>query len=407
MGRPSLDDRGQAGPEARPPAGGEGWGEGGKNIIMFSFQLKKATDSDGPRWGKITTAHGAVETPVFLPVGTYGTVKTLTPEELRALGAGLILSNIYHLFLRPGVETIAQLGGLHRFMHWDGAILTDSGGFQVFSLASFRQVSDEGVIFRSHLDGSRHFLDPEKVVALQEALGVDIMICLDECPGYPAPEVEVRRAAARTLAWAKRSRASRTRPEAALFPVVQGGMYPELRREQAQALRQLNFDGYALGGLSVGEEKELTWEMVAATIPELPVDRPRYLMGLGTPEDLVEAVARGVDMFDCVLPTRNARNGMAFTNRGRVLIKNAAYALDPGPLDEACGCYTCRHYSRGYLRHLYLSREILAFRLLTFHNLYYYFNLMVKMRQAISEGRFADFRREFYQPRRNGGNSSD
>lgn len=374
---------------------------------MFSFHLIKSSVQDGPRWGKITTAHGAVETPVFLPVGTYGTVKTLTPEELRALGAGLILGNIYHLFLRPGVETIAQLGGLHRFMHWDGAILTDSGGFQVFSLASFRQVSDEGVIFRSHLDGSRHFLDPEKVVALQEALGVDIMICLDECPGYPAPEEEVRRAAARTLAWAKRSRASRTRPEAALFPVVQGGMYPELRREQAQALRQLDFDGYALGGLSVGEEKELTWEMVAATIPELPVDRPRYLMGLGTPEDLVEAVARGVDMFDCVLPTRNARNGMAFTHRGRVLIKNSAYALDPGPLDEACGCYTCRHYSRAYLRHLYLSREILAFRLLTFHNLYYYFNLMAKMRQAISEGRFADFRREFYQSRHHGGNSSD
>jgi len=374
---------------------------------MFSFHLIKSSGPAGPRQGEIITAHGVIETPVFLPVGTYGTVKTLTPEELRALGAGLILSNIYHLFLRPGVETIAQLGGLHRFMHWDGAILTDSGGFQVFSLASFRQVSDEGVIFRSHLNGSRHFLDPEKVVALQEALGVDIMICLDECPGYPAPEEEVRRAAARTLAWAKRSRASRTRPEAALFPVVQGGMYPELRREQAQALRQLNFDGYALGGLSVGEEKELTWEMVAATIPELPVDRPRYLMGLGAPEDLVEAVARGVDMFDCVLPTRNARNGMAFTNRGRVLIKNAAYALDPGPLDEACGCYTCRHYSRAYLRHLYLSREILAFRLLTFHNLYYYFNLMAKMRQAISEGRFADFRREFYQPRHHGGNSSD
>jgi queuine tRNA-ribosyltransferase len=292
-------------------------------------------------------------------------------------------------------------------MHWDGAILTDSGGFQVFSLASFRQVSDEGVSFRSHLDGSSHFLDPEKVVALQEVLGVDIMICLDECPGYPAPEEEVRRAAARTLAWAKRSRAARTRPETALFSVVQGGMYPELRREQAQALGQLDFDGYALGGLSVGEEKELTWEMVAATIPELPADRPRYLMGLGTPEDLVEAVARGVDMFDCVLPTRNARNGMAFTNRGRVLIKNAAYALDPGPLDEACGCYTCRHYSRAYLRHLYLSREILAFRLLTFHNLYYYFKLMVKMRQAISEGRFAVFRREFYETRLNGGNARD
>jgi queuine tRNA-ribosyltransferase len=313
---------------------------------------------------------------------------------------------MYHLYLRPGVEAIAQLGGLHRFMHWDGPILTDSGGFQVFSLAPFRKVADDGVTFRSHLDGSSHFLDPEKVVALQEALGVDIMICLDECPGYPAPLDEVRRAADRTLAWAERSKAARTRPDAALFPVVQGGMLAELRREQARAMRELNFDGYALGGLSVGEEKELTWEMVAAATPELPEDKPRYLMGVGTPEDLVEGVARGVDMFDCVLPTRNARNGMAFTAAGRVVIKNAACALDPSPLDEACDCYTCRNYSRAYLRHLYVSREILAFRLLTFHNLYYYLRLMVKMRQAISDDRFAAFRREFYQNRLNGGNSS-
>ncbi|HEY9073210.1 MAG TPA: tRNA guanosine(34) transglycosylase Tgt [Desulfobaccales bacterium] len=354
----------------------------------------------------MTTGRGVIDTPVFMPVGTYATVKTLTPEELMAMGAGIILSNMYHLYLRPGVEAIAQLGGLHRFMHWDGPILTDSGGFQVFSLAPFRKVSDEGVTFRSHLDGSSHFLDPEKVVALQEALGVDIMICLDECPGHPAPEEEVRRAAARTLAWAKRSKAARTRPEAALFPVVQGGMLPELRREQAQAMCELDFDGYALGGLSVGEEKDLTWEMVEATTPELPEDKPRYLMGVGTPEDLVEGVARGVDMFDCVLPTRNARNGMAFTNSGRVVIKNAACALDPGPLDEACDCYTCRNYSRAYLRHLYVSREILAFRLLTFHNLYYYLRLMGKMRQAISADRFAAFRREFYQNRLNGGKTS-
>jgi queuine tRNA-ribosyltransferase len=372
---------------------------------MFSFNLKKSGGPGGPRLGEITTSHGAVDTPVFLPVGTYATVKTLTPEELRSLGSGLILSNIYHLYLRPGVEAIAQLGGLHRFMHWDGAILTDSGGYQIFSLAPFREVSDSGVSFRSHLNGSSHFLDPERVVAMQESLGVDIMICLDECPGYPAPEAEVRRAAARTLTWAKRSRAARRRPEPALFAVVQGGMLPELRREQAQATRELEFDGYALGGLSVGEPKELTWEMVAATTPELPWERPRYLMGLGTPEDLVEGVARGADMFDCVLPTRNARNGMAFTDKGRVVIKNAAHAHEPGPLDEACGCYTCRHYSRAYLRHLYVSREILAFRLLTFHNLYYYLNLMVKMRQAIQADRFAAFRREFYQNRLNGGKS--
>ncbi len=373
---------------------------------MFGFSLKKSSGPAGPRLGEITTTRGVIETPVFMPVGTYATVKTLTPEELRAMGAGIILSNMYHLYLRPGVEAIAQLGGLHRFMHWDGPILTDSGGFQIFSLAPFRTITDAGVTFRSHLDGSSHFLDPEKVVALQEALGVDIMICLDECPGYPAPEDEVRRAAARTLEWAQRSRAARTRPEAALFPVVQGGMLPELRREQAQALRELDFDGYALGGLSVGEDKELTWEMVAATTPELPADKPRYLMGVGTPEDLVEGVARGVDMFDCVMPTRNARNGMAFTDAGRVVIKNAAYALDPAPLDEACGCYTCRNYSRAYLRHLYVSREILAFRLLTFHNLYYYLNLMVRMRQAIAVERFAAFRRDFYQNRLNGGKGS-
>ncbi len=373
---------------------------------MFKFQLKKSSGPAGARLGEIATSHGAVATPVFMPVGTYGTVKTLTPEELQTLGAGLILSNLYHLYLRPGVELISQLGGLHRFMHWDRAILTDSGGFQVFSLAPFRTVTDDGVAFRSHLDGSSHFLDPERVVAWQEALGVDLMICLDECPGYPAPEAEVRRAAARTLQWAGRSRAARRNPEAALFPVVQGGMYPELRREQAQALKQLNFEGYALGGLSVGEEKELTWEMVSTTTAELPEDRPRYLMGVGTPEDLVEGVALGVDMFDCVLPTRNARNGMAFTSTGRLVIKIAAYALDPAPLDEACGCYTCRNYSRAYLRHLYISREILAFRLLTFHNLYYYLNLMVKMRQAISEDRFDAFRQKFYDNRPNGGKTS-
>ena len=361
---------------------------------MFEFHLKKSSGPAGPRLGELVTARGVVATPVFMPVGTYATVKTLTPEELRTMGAGLILSNMYHLYLRPGVEAIAQLGGLHRFMHWDGPILTDSGGFQIFSLAPFRDVSDQGATFRSHLDGSSHFLTPERVVALQETLGVDIMICLDECPGYPAPEAEVRRAAARTLDWARRSQAARRRPEAALFAVVQGGMFPQWRREQAQAMRELEFDGYALGGLSVGEDKELTWEMVAAATPELPEDKPRYLMGMGAPEDLLEGVSRGVDMFDCVLPTRNARNGMAFTGNGRVVIKNAAYALDPRPLDEACGCYTCRHYSRAYIRHLYVCREILAFRLLTFHNLYYYFDLMVKMRQAILEDRFVEFRRE-------------
>lgn len=373
---------------------------------MFAFNLIKSDGPDGPRLGEIRTARGVVPTPVFMPVGTYGTVKTLTPEDLRDLGAGIILSNIYHLYLRPGVETIAALGGLHRFMHWDGPILTDSGGYQIFSLAQFRRITETGVTFQSHLDGgARHFLDPETVVGLQEALGVDIMICLDECPGYPAPEAEVRRAADLTLRWARRSLAARQRPEAALFAVLQGGMYPELRREQAQAMRELDFEGYALGGLSVGEAKDLTYDMVAATTPELPPDKPRYLMGVGAPEDLVAAVARGVDMFDCVLPTRNARNGTAFTAGGRVVIRNAAYARDPQPLDPACGCYTCRHYSRAYLRHLFAAREILAYRLLTLHNLYYYFQLMARMRQAVAAGRFAAFRREFQENRTEGGNT--
>ncbi|MEW6388577.1 MAG: tRNA guanosine(34) transglycosylase Tgt [Thermodesulfobacteriota bacterium] len=370
---------------------------------MFAFHLKKSAGVAGPRWGEMRTPRGVVETPVFMPVGTYGTVKTLTPEELRELGASIILSNVYHLYLRPGVEVIASLGGLSRFMNWPGPILTDSGGYQVFSLASFRTLMEEGVTFRSHLNGDQHFLTPEDVVRLQEELGVDIAVCLDVCPPHPAPAEEVRRAADLTVSWAKRSKAAWSRADTALFAVVQGGMVPEWRREQAQALGELDFPGYALGGLRVGEDKDTTLGMVEATVPELPADKPRYLMGLGTPEDLVEGVARGIDMFDCVLPTRNARNGMAFTGAGRLVIKNAAYARDGGPLEEDCGCYTCRRYSRAYLRHLFLAREILAYRLLTLHNLYYYLNLMAQMRQAVAQGQFPAFRRDFYQKRNDGG----
>jgi queuine tRNA-ribosyltransferase len=373
---------------------------------MFSFHLKKAAGPAGPRLGEIHTARGVVETPLFMPVATYGTVKTLTPEEVAELGAGIILSNVYHLYLRPGVELIRSLGGLHRFMNWPGPILTDSGGYQVFSLAPFRTLSEEGVLFRSHLNGDQHFLTPEKVVELQEALGVDIMMCLDECPPFPCPEQDARRAMDLTLRWAQRSKEAWSNRGQALFAIVQGGMMPQWRREQAQALRELDFPGYALGGLSVGEDKETTLEMVAATAPELPEDKPRYLMGIGTPEDLVEGVARGMDMFDCVLPTRNARNGMAFTDTGRVVIKNAGYARDPGPLSPDCRCYACRHYSRAYLRHLFISREILAYRLLTLHNLYYYFELMARMRQALAAGCFADFHRDFYAKRDQGGNLS-
>jgi len=373
---------------------------------MFAFHLKRAEGPAGPRLGEIFTARGVVETPLFMPVATYGTVKTLTPEEVAELGAGIILSNVYHLYLRPGVELIRSLGGLHRFMNWPGPILTDSGGYQVFSLAPFRTLSEEGVLFRSHLNGDQHFLTPEKVVALQEALGVDIMMCLDECPPFPCPEQDARRAMDLTLRWAQRSKAAWSNRGQALFAIVQGGMEPRWRREQAQALRELDFPGYALGGLSVGEDKETTLAMVAATAPELPEDKPRYLMGIGTPEDLVEGVARGMDMFDCVLPTRNARNGMAFTDTGRVVIKNAAYTQDPEPLSPECHCYAGRHYSRAYLRHLFISREILAYRLLTLHNLYYYFDLMARMRTALAAGRFTDFRRDFYAKRDQGGNLS-
>jgi queuine tRNA-ribosyltransferase len=349
------------------------------------------------------TSRGVVATPAFMPVGTYGTVKSLTPEELRELGAQIILGNVYHLFLRPGVELIAELGGLSRFMNWPGPILTDSGGYQIFSLARFRQISEEGVLFRSHLNGDQHFLTPEKVVALQEALKVDIMMCLDECPPFPCPEKEVRRATDLTFRWAVRSIKVWNRERAALFAIVQGGMYPEWRREQARALAELDFSGYALGGLSVGEDKETTFAMVEAAVPELPGDKPRYLMGMGLPEDLVEGVARGVDLFDCVIPTRNARNGQVFTESGALMLRNSGFARDPRPISETCHCYTCRHYSRAYLRHLFMCREILAYRLLTLHNLYYYLNLMAQIRQAVAAGRFAEFRRDFYQKRQNGG----
>jgi queuine tRNA-ribosyltransferase len=371
---------------------------------LFAFQLLKAPQGPaGPRLGEMRTARGVVATPVFMPVATYGAVKTLTPEEVRDLGAAIILSNVYHLYLRPGVELIAGLGGLHRFMNWQGPILTDSGGYQVFSLAPFRTITEEGVQFRSHLNGDLHSLSPEQVVALQEALGVDIMMCLDVCPPHPAPEAEVRRATDLTFSWATRSLRAWRRQGGALFAIVQGGMHPKWRAEQAQALRELDFPGYALGGLSVGEDRDTRLAMIEAATPHLPEDKPRYLMGVGTPEDLVEAVARGVDMFDCVLPTRNARNGMAFTPEGRVVIRHAACARDPAPLSPACGCYTCRHYSRAYLRHLFLAREMLASRLLTLHNLYYYFDLMAKMREALAAGRFAAFRREFYAHRHEGG----
>ena len=335
-----------------------------------------------------------------MPVGTQATVKAMLPEALRELGAQIILGNTYHLYLRPGHELIRQLGGLHAFMHWEKPILTDSGGFQVFSLGQLRQISEEGVHFQSHLDGSRHLLTPESSIAIQEALGADIIMAFDECIPYPSPRAYVEASTALSTRWARRCRLARRQGDgAALFGIVQGGMFPELRARSVAELQEIGFEGYAVGGLSVGEEAQLMYEMMETTLPLLPRDKPRYVMGVGTPENLVEGVSRGVDMFDCVMPTRNARNGVLFTTFGRISIKQARFAADPGPIDPACSCYVCRHFSRAYLRHLYRSNEILSSVLNTHHNLHYYLQLMGEMRGAIEQDDFAGFRREFYRRR--------
>jgi queuine tRNA-ribosyltransferase len=356
------------------------------------FEVLKKDSTTKARLGVCHTAHGSFETPAFMPVGTQATVKGMTPEELEGLGAGIILANTYHLYLRPGHDRVRRCGGLHPFMHWNRPLLTDSGGFQVFSLNSLVKVSREGVEFQSHLDGSRHFIGPEKAVEIQEALGADIIMCLDECTPYPATRETAERSMQITLEWAKRCREAGRGAEQALFGIVQGGMYPDLRAESAEALIKIGFDGYALGGLSVGEDKETMFRVVAHAAPLLPEDRPRYLMGVGLVEDILEAVQHGVDMFDCVLPTRNARNGALFTRAGKIVIKNAKYADDPLPLDPDCSCYTCRHYTRAYLRHLYLAEEILALRLNTIHNLHYYLQFLRDLRQALREGRLEAFR---------------
>ena len=363
--------------------------------MALDFELIK-DDGSGPRLARLTTGRGAIETPVFMPVGTLGTVKAMTPEELTSMGAEIVLANTYHLFLRPGHELIRELGGLHSFMNWSGPILTDSGGFQVFSLGKLRKISEEGVLFNSHLDGSRHFLTPEKAIEIQCSLGSDIMMVLDECTPHPATREYTRESMELTLRWSERCLATERDDASALFGIVQGGMYDDLRAESAKRTVELGFDGYAIGGLSVGEEKELMHGMLESAVTELPASRPRYLMGVGTPEDLVEAVGRGVDMFDCVMPTRNARNGSLFTNSGKLVIKNFRYARDSSPIEEDCECYTCRNYSRAYLRHLYISGEILASRLNTIHNLHYYLGLMKGMRRAIGAGEFPAFKKAFY-----------
>jgi queuine tRNA-ribosyltransferase len=331
-----------------------------------------------------------------MPVGTQATVKAVTPENLVAMNAEIILGNTYHLFIRPGHELIRRFNGLHGFMHWDRAILTDSGGFQIFSLKELATITEEGAAFRSHLDGSKLFLRPEDAILVQEALGSDIMMCLDTCIPYPADREQTIASTDLTTRWAGRCRKAQSDSGQLLFGIVQGGMYPDLRRSAAEALVEIGFDGYAIGGLSVGESKSLMEEMTESTVPRLPATHPVYMMGVGTPADLIEGVWRGVDMFDCVMPTRNARNGQLFTSTGRLVIKNARYRDDMGPLDPNCTCPVCRHYSRAYLRHLYQSREILSYHLNTIHNLHYYLNLMADIRTAIEKDCLAAFRKDFY-----------
>ena len=365
---------------------------------MGVYQLKKKCDQTSARAGLLNTSHGNIETPIFMPVGTQATVKAVTPEELTGLGAQIILGNTYHLYLRPGTEVVSRFGGLHDFMHWSGPILTDSGGFQVFSLAKLSKISEEGYAFQSHLDGgARHLLTPEKSVQVQMALNSDIVMCLDQCIAHPAEHAEAEAALALTTRWARRCKAEWQANGAinSLFGIVQGGMYKDLRTRSAGEIVAVGFPGYAVGGLSVGEPKEIMYEMAAHTLSLLPDDAPRYVMGVGTPADLVEMVAMGADMFDCVMPTRNARNGQLFTRFGTININNARHREATGPIDESCGCYTCRYYSRAYLRHLYLAREILAHRLNTIHNLHFYLNLAKKMRMAILENRFEQFRLDF------------
>lgn len=376
----------------------------------MNFELL-CTDGSARR-GRMIFDRGVVDTPAFMPVGTYGTVKAMTPEELRELGAQIILGNTFHLMLRPGVEVIKAHGDLHNFTHWQGPILTDSGGFQVWSLGGrgraeavpgkkslAARVSERGVLFQSPVDGARIFLGPEEAVAVQQALGADVLMVFDECTRHPASETEVRASMELSLRWAERCKAAHRGHPGALFGIVQGGMFEHLRDISLVGLKQIGFDGYAIGGLSVGETRDEMFRILTHVAPQMPADRPRYLMGVGTPEELVEAVSRGMDMFDCVLPTRNARNGFLFTHDGVLKIRNSRHAGDIRPVDQACGCYTCRHFSRAYLRHLQRANEILGARLATIHNLSYYQSLMRGLRDAIAEKKLDDFRNKFYRMR--------
>ncbi len=365
----------------------------------MGFSVTHTDHETGARRGTLITAHGQVNTPMFMPVGTLGPVKGIDPDDLQRLGFRLILNNAYHLYLRPGHKVVAEIGGLHAFTGWPGAILTDSGGYQIFSLAKLCKVSDEGVSFQSHLDGSTHFITPETAIEIEEALGGDIIMAFDQCVALPAPPDVIRDGVRRTKLWAERCQTSRRRTDQALFGIVQGGLDAELRVAAARDLVGLGFDGYAVGGLSVGESKAEMYRMLDVTVPELPVSKPRYLMGVGMPEDLVEGVARGIDLFDCVVPSRHGRTGWLFTSFGRVLIKQAQYVCDDRPIDPVCGCPVCLRYSRAYLHHLFNVKEMLGSRLNTIHNLWYFAELMRRMRVALEQGTFTAFRIEFYGAR--------
>ncbi len=361
---------------------------------MNNFQLLRTIDK--ARAGELVTAHGTVQTPVFLPVGSQATVKTLTPDEITGIGFKMILANTYHLYLRPGIEIVKKLGGLHKFMGWNGAILTDSGGYQVFSLAPLRKVTDEGVMFRSHIDGSQHFLTPELAIEYEEALCADVTMVLDECAAHDDSREKVEAAMERTHRWAARCFNARKNKNQLLFGIVQGGLYSDLRKKSVEYLRSLDFEGYAIGGLSLGEPKETMYSILAETAAELPENKPRYLMGVGSPEDIVEGVARGVDIFDCALPTRVARNGALFTWQGRINIRNAGFSQQESPVMPECECYTCRHFSAAYLHHLFNASELLAYRLATLHNLTFMHSLIIRTRESILNGTFSEFREEFH-----------
>ncbi|MDD2401175.1 MAG: tRNA guanosine(34) transglycosylase Tgt [Clostridia bacterium] len=365
-------------------------------MVAVTYELIKESKESVARLGKLHTPHGMVNTPVFMPVGTQATVKAMTPEELEEIGARILLSNTYHLYLRPGYELVREAGGLHKFMNWSGPILTDSGGFQVFSLGDLRKISEEGVEFKSHIDGSKHMFTPEKVMEIEMGLGADIAMAFDECVSYPSEYDYTKLAMERTTRWAERCLESHNKEGQSLFGIVQGGMYKDLRKISARDLVSLDFPGYAIGGLSVGEPKELMYEILNYIVPSLPKNKPRYLMGVGSPDCLIEGVIRGIDMFDCVLPTRIARNGTVFTKDGKLVIRNACYKHDFTPLDHKCDCYVCRNYSRAYIRHLFNVGEILGARLTTYHNLYFLIQLMKDIREAIASNSLMTFRQEFF-----------